>query len=196
MEEFGKAPCSSKNTKDSQQMTIEDSFAKAIPLPHSSERYKKLTKAVCYFICKDQQPFDTINDSGFRHMLNVFEPHYVPPDRKTIASNHIPALYDDVKERITKQMTDDACFFSITTDLWSSRAKKSYIAVTIHYLTRSFEMRSHLIETKEFAEAHTGETISEVLEQILCDWNLDVDKLVVATTDNGSNITRAMQLLG
>ena len=57
-------------------------------------------------------------------------------------------------------------------------------------------MRSHLIETKEFVEAHNGETISKVLEQILCDWNLDVDKLVVATTDNGSNITHAMQLLG
>ena len=27
------------------------------------------------------------------------------------------------------------------------------------------------------------------------DWSLNVDKLVVATTDNGSNITRAMQLL-
>ena len=102
-------------------MTIEDSFARAILLPCSSERYKKLTKAVCYFICKDQQPFNTISDHGFRHMLNVFEPRYVPPDRKTIASNHIPVLYyDDVKENITKQMTDNACFFSITTDLWSS----------------------------------------------------------------------------
>ena len=196
MEESGKAPCGSRNVKDSKQMTIEDSFAKVIPLPRSSERYKKLTTAVCYFICKDQQPFDTINDSEFRHMLNVFELRYIPPDRKTIASNHIPALYDDLKESITKQMTHDACFFSITTDLWSSRAKQSYIALTIHYLTKSFEMRSHLIETKEFAEAHTGETIAEVLEQILYDWNVDVDKLVVATADNGSNITRAMQLLG
>ena len=79
------------------QITIQDSLAKAIPLPHNSERYKKLTKAVCYFICKDQQPFDTINDSGFRHMLRVFEPHYTPPDRKTIALNHIPTMYDAVK---------------------------------------------------------------------------------------------------
>ena len=54
-------------------------------------------------------------------MLNIFEPRYVPPDRETIASNHIPVLYyDDVKENITKQMTDDACSFSITTDLWLS----------------------------------------------------------------------------
>ena len=55
-------------------------------------------------------------------MLSVFKPRYVPPDRKTIASNHILALYDAVK-----QMMNDAQYFSITTDLWSSRAKQSYI---------------------------------------------------------------------
>ena len=103
---------------------------------------------------------------GFRHMLNVFQPRYVPPDRNAIASYHIPALYDDVKEGITKQMTDDACFFSVTIDLWLSRAKQSYIAVIIHCLIKSLEMRSHLIETKESVEAHAVETISEVLEQI------------------------------
>ena len=87
-------------------------------------------------------------------MLSIFKPRYIPPDRKTIASNHIPALYN-VRGNIAKQMTNDVNFFSITTDLWSPQAKQSYIAVKIHYLTRSFKMRSHLIETKEFAEAHT-----------------------------------------
>ena len=53
-------------------------------------------------------------------MLSVFEPCYVPPDKKTIASNHIPALYDAVKQDVTKQMKNDAQCFSITTDLWSS----------------------------------------------------------------------------
>ena len=53
-------------------------------------------------------------------MLSVFEPCYVPPDRKTIASNHILALYDAVKQDVTKQMRTDAQYFSITTDLQSS----------------------------------------------------------------------------
>ena len=79
-EESGRIPCNSRSTKDSQQAAITDSFSKAVPLPNNSERYKKLTKAICYFICKDQQSFDTINDSGFRHMLSVFEPCYVPPE--------------------------------------------------------------------------------------------------------------------
>ena len=58
------------------------------------------------------------------------------------------------------------------------------------------EMKSQLIETKEFVEAHTGKMISEALEQVLAEWNLDDNRLVAATTDNGSNVTRAMQLLG
>ena len=38
-------------------------------------------------------------------MLSIFEPCYVPPYRRTIATYNIPALYDDVRENIAKQMT-------------------------------------------------------------------------------------------
>ena len=61
-----------------------------------------------------------VNDEGFKHMLSVFEPHYTSPDRKTISSNHIPSLYDTIKADITRQITDDAHYFSIATDLWTS----------------------------------------------------------------------------
>ena len=57
----------------SPQITIQDSLAKTMTLPHNSERYKKLT--VCYFICKDQQPFDTINDSGLLKLCIAREDH-------------------------------------------------------------------------------------------------------------------------
>ena len=56
-------------------------------------------------------------------------------------------------------------------------------------------MQSHLIETKEFAETHTGELISEALGEALLEWNLSYENMVAATTDNGSNIVRAMALL-
>ena len=57
-------------------------------------------------------------------------------------------------------------------------------------------MWSRLIETKECAEAHTGELISEALEEALLEWNSSYEKMVAATTDNGSNIVCAMALLG
>ena len=43
---------------------------------------------------------DTVNDSGFRSMLKEFEPRYQVPDRKTIACNYLPAMYEEQKKLI------------------------------------------------------------------------------------------------
>ena len=82
-------------------------LALVVPLPRSSEHYKNLTKSVCYFICKDTQPFDTVKDQGFRKMLHTFEPRYVPPDRTTIASSYIPKMYNSTKEEVRKQLVSN-----------------------------------------------------------------------------------------
>jgi len=55
----------------------------------------------------------------------------------TIASKYVPTMYTTLKEDVTKQLKD-ADYYCITTDMWSSWAKQSYIAVTIYYLTDSF----------------------------------------------------------
>ena len=134
-----------KATKSSPEQTITSSF-KMTPLPQTSERYKTLTKAVCYFICKDQQPFDTVNDIGFRHMLHVFESQYTTPDRITIASKYVPTMYVSLKQDITKQLKD-ADYYCITTDMWSSQAKQSYIAVTSNHIT-SVSLRNSFASSK------------------------------------------------
>ena len=46
------------------------------------------------------QPYDTINDPRFINMLHTFEPRYFPPDRKTIATNYMPKLYEVEKKHI------------------------------------------------------------------------------------------------
>ena len=46
------------------------------------------------------QPYDTVNDAGFLKMLHTFEPRYSPPDRKTIACNYMPKLYEAERKRV------------------------------------------------------------------------------------------------
>ena len=93
----------SSSTKDKQQMTISECIKASQPLPRSSPRWKTLTDSVCYFIAKDLQPYDTVNDPGFLHMINTFEPRYKPPDRKSLATNYLPKMYDNEKEKIKQQ---------------------------------------------------------------------------------------------
>jgi len=95
-----------------------------------------------------------------------------------------------------QQKMSQAKYFAITTNMWTSRSKHSYIGVTVHYFTNQFELQSHLLATKEFLESHMVENISELLPKILSEWKLSVDAVSGVTTDNGSNIVRAIALTG
>ena len=88
-----------------------------------------------------------------------------------------------------------ATYYAVTTDLWTSRARHAYTGLTVHYINDAFTLQSHLLETREFPDSHTATNIAEELEGIIQEWNLPLDKLSAATTDNGSNIVLATELL-
>ena len=117
------------------QPSIEESFGKMMPLVHSSTRWKKLTSAVCQFLARDLVPIDTVNDTGFRNMLKVFEPRYTLPDRTTFSRHYLPSLYQKQKAIVSEQMASGLKYFSITTDCWTSRAQHSFMRLTVHYIS-------------------------------------------------------------
>ena len=164
------------------------------PLNKSNPKWKKLTDSICFFLAKDMMPFDTVNDPGFKNLLNPFEPRYTPSDRKKIATCYMQDLYQREKSRVLQQL-NDAEAYAITTDMWKSRVKQSYCAITVHFAAQ-FKMNSFLISVHEFPDSHTPVNISEEVTDVLSEWNMPVSEIVVATTDNGANITAAVELLG
>ena len=177
------------------QPTLVESFKAQTPLPHTSHRWKGITDSVCYFLAKDMMPYDTVNAACFCHMLHEIEPRYVPPDRKSVATNYMPKLYEREKARVQQQI-EGINRFAITTDIWTSRAHHSYIGTTVHYVDAAYNLQSHMLGTCEFSDSHTAVNIAEAPQQILQDWKLPTDCLSAATTDNGRNIAMAMEILG
>ena len=115
--------------------TLVESFKAQTLLPHTSHHWKGITDSVCYFLAKDMMPYDTVNAAGFRHMLREIEPRYVPPDRKSVATNYMPKLYEREKARVQQQI-EGINRFAITTDIWTSRAHHSCIGTTVtRYIT-------------------------------------------------------------
>ena len=82
------------------QPTLVESFKAQTLLLHISHRWKGITDSVCYFLAKDMMPYDTVNAAGFRHMLCGIEPCYAPPDRKSVATNYMPKLYEREKAHV------------------------------------------------------------------------------------------------
>ena len=78
--------------------------------------------------------------------------------------------------------------------MWTSRHNKAYTGVTIHFVNATYQLKSYLLETLEFQEAHTGTNIAEELQEILRNWRLPQDKILAITTDNGTNIVAALEI--
>uniref|UniRef100_A0A1X7UZQ3 DUF659 domain-containing protein n=1 Tax=Amphimedon queenslandica TaxID=400682 RepID=A0A1X7UZQ3_AMPQE len=103
-------------------------------------------------------------------------------------------MYVTEKKHISNLMSS-AQFYSCTTDIWTSRAQHAYISLTIHYLAGDFTLHSHLLESKEFPDSHSGVNFAQELTQSLKEWRLTIDNLVSFTTDNTSNVVVAMEEL-
>ena len=66
----------------------------------------------------------------------------------------------------------------------------------VHYLASDFSLKSNLLETREFPDSHIAVNIVQEIEEILQQWSLSMDGLTAITTDNGSNIVLAADLVG
>ena len=128
-------------------------------------------------------------------MVHAFDPMYELPSRKYFSTTEIPKLYIDVKESIVKPAVQNAQYFSASTDLWTSCSNHPYLSFTIHFLTKDWELKSYCLDTIPLFEDHTGQNVADALQDILANWELKAESLVVTTTDNCSNFVLAFQLL-
>ena len=85
---------------------------------------------MCYFITRDVHLIDTVKDTGFQNTINVFEPRRTSSARKTITMHYLPQKFHTKKECIVK-LVGCTRYFTITTGLWTFKAKHAYTGLTV-----------------------------------------------------------------
>lgn len=105
--------------------------------------------------------------------------------------NEIPKIYDETRSMISAQLAAKP-FFACTTDLWTSRTARAYMAVTLQYITKAWEIESWCLGCSALQSEHTAESLKEALADIVTEsWGLDMTKMSGITTDNASNNRKA-----
>lgn len=159
----------------------------------SSKEAKRLNRAVAEFICMDQIPISVVDKTGFRNLVEQLDKRYEMPRRKYFSETEIPTLYNETRSVLESQLSSQP-YFACTTDLWTSRTVDSYMAVTIHFISDSWEMQSWCLGCAAMHSDHTGENIREVLEEtVIQTWKLDMARLSGITTDNASSNIKAFK---
>ena len=127
-------------------------------------------------------------------MIHKIDPHYTVPSREYFSKTALPSLYTATRDKISESMKSLE-YYSITTDIWSSGKMEPYLAVTVHYIDKDWVLQSHCLQTLFIPQDHTAENLAPVLQGILECWSLPENRLACATTDNGTNIVAAMNIL-
>ena len=70
-----------------------------------------------------------------------------------------------------------------------------YISYSIHFIDHYWGLKSYCLQSHYIPEDHTGANIKEQLMASLSSWNLNSDRQVAITTDNGANVKLACELL-
>lgn len=112
------------------------------------------------------------------------------PSRNTNQQNVVKEA-KAVEDAIVKDIKANCSTFSVTTDMWSSRTMKAFMALTINYLTKEFDLKNYTLEVKPVLGKHTGEMILQELQQSFSKWGLSSSDLSMMLRDSGSNIVKA-----
>ncbi|GBN64396.1 Zinc finger BED domain-containing protein 1, partial [Araneus ventricosus] len=175
--------------KTSHQASVESFLKRKLPLASKKIIDNNLMK----LFTKDFQPFRIVEDEGFRAFVQVLNPSYTLPSRKTIGQTFLPAAYEEAMHKLKEVYSgNEIGSVTLTTDCWTSSNGDSFMAVTSHYLNFDMELNSNVLECFLFTESHTSENLAIELKKVADEWNIK-DKIVLCVSDNAANITKAIK---
>ena len=176
----------------SNQPTVADSFNMARKGTIDNSQALTIHKRIGEMIALDCQPVSIVTDVGFINLLRQLEPRYTLPSRKYFTQNVIPAIFTDTKQKMTELLREDVNV-ALTTDIWTSSSNlNAFISLTVHFIQSNFKRRTLVLNTRHFPEAHTGENISQKLDDMLGEWGIDKNRVNRCVSDNAANMKRAI----
>jgi hypothetical protein len=147
---------------------------------------RKLAK----WILHSTSPIDTVNNNYLKELLAYLNPNYKLPTDKNLKLL-IYQAYDWTEGSMKELLSSSAKYVSLTTDLWTSRAKQGYIGITASFISYDFKIYDILLELKYLPYPHKAEHIQNCIESTISKWGLH-GKIIAVTTDNGSNMVKAI----
>src|ERR1700722_19454500 len=139
------------------------------------------------------QPISTVTNPAYKEKMAQFDPSFVVPGEQKIKIM-IVRSYQYNYENLKNILKETAATVSLTTDLWSSRAKHGYIGVTAAWITSNFKVKDIMLEIKYAPSPHTADVVAELLYECISSWDLN-GRVTAIITDNSLNIKAALPIL-
>ena len=153
--------------------------------PKAIEEHRKLGEMVA----KSHLGYNTLHSDGIKDYIEDKTPQYTIPSRKFMANRVVPAIALGIKKHIMKLILL-ADYINFTSDTWTARyTSASFISLTAHFMERDTgRFQCYVLHTKYFPESHTASNISNIILNMLKEYNIPPEKVHGIITDNAANI--------
>ncbi|XP_053145086.1 zinc finger BED domain-containing protein 4-like [Hemicordylus capensis] len=208
----GSVPASRQATLPVQRWTQSSGSQRIVRVDHHH-----LTRLIGEMISTDDQPFQVVENNGFRRILQYLAPEYVIPSRTTFSRNVVPSLYRRCRELVSAELRAAPAGTSVhfTTDLWTSVSgmHASFLALIAHWwgpesegtsagdasgsgaAPTALRHRWAVLHVETMDTRHTTEEVAAVLDRQIEEWIGGCPHLSrgFIVTDNGANVTAAVE---
>lgn len=131
-------------------------------------------------------------DYVFNLLMKNATPHYEKISHDTTRKDCITS-YEIEKIKLVAELKETNRV-SVTTDLWRSDQKVSYMVVTYHYIDSSWSLQKRNLNFCEVSPPHTGIVVCDILNKCLVEWGIE-NKVWTITVDNDAYNDLVIRLL-
>lgn len=137
--------------------------------------------------------FASIESSFFANYHSVCG-WQLPPNRARFSSGLLSTCYNLCFDWISSQL-EEADYFSVITDAWTSAAMEKYVALNVSFIDRQYDLKTLTLAVIPLNVAHTWVAVTKAIAVRLQN-ALPADSTLVATvTDNGANFVKVAKAL-
>lgn len=165
-----------------QQIGIQQAFAQCPALITADGVKERILRLVV----KRDLPFELVESVEFRDLVA-----YLNPKARTISADtlkrSILLKHEVERQKLAEKLKNNKSKISFTTDIWTSPATQSYMAVTAHFIDEDWKLMSTLLDFDHLEGPHTGQNIANMYHEIVDVKFKLSDKVLAITCDNANN---------
>ena len=113
-------------------------------------------------------PFNFVEYDLFNILMRTAAPQYQKISRTTARNDWLKS-YDAEKKKLMKALKS-VDKISITTDIWKSGQKISYMVVTAHFIDHEWKLQKRVLNFVDVPPPHSGIAIADAIWKCLLEW--------------------------
>ncbi|PKK72219.1 hypothetical protein RhiirC2_777474 [Rhizophagus irregularis] len=107
--------------------------------PHLKHIQKQRKESMLKWMLITDQPISTVTNSVYKEKISNFDLFFIIPEEQKVKIM-ISKSYNYNRENLKNLLNEMATSVSLTTDLWSSRAKHEYLGIAATWITTDFKI--------------------------------------------------------